>query len=91
MAKRSDIEAQIAALQSELDTADTDDEIWVKDDNGREFKVTGRRATSVLKKLGIHDIADDAEGQGDEGEEADENADPAPGKDGYFGRRRAKQ
>lgn len=88
MPKRSDIEAQIAALQSELDSADTDDEIWVKGDDGREYKVTGRRATSILKRLGLSDILNDdskepAGEEGEEGEEAEE--DPKP-KGGYFGR-----
>lgn len=87
MPKRSDIEAQIAALQAELDTADTDDEVWVKGDDGREYKVTGRRATSVLKRLGLADIlSDDSDQEG--GEEAEEvEEDPKP-KGGYFGRGR---
>jgi len=84
--KRSDVEAQIAALQAELDTADTDDEIWVKGDDGREYKVTGRRATSVLKKLGLSDIlSDDTEEQAGEETEEEPEEDPKP-KGGYFGR-----
>lgn len=84
--KRSDVEAQIAALQAELDTADTDDEIWVKGDDGREYKVTGRRATSVLKKLGLSDIlADDTEEPAGEETEEEPEEDPKP-KNGYFGR-----
>lgn len=84
--KRSDVEAQIAALQAELDTADTDDEVWVKGDDGREYKVTGRRATSVLKKLGLADIlADDSEEPAGEEAEEEQEEDPKP-KGGYFGR-----
>lgn len=84
MAKRSRtaVQAEIEALQAELDTAETDDEIWIKDESGREYKVTGRRATSIFAKLGLNDD-DQAEG----GEEAEEEAeeDPKP-KGGYFGR-----
>lgn len=91
MPKRSELEAQMAALQAELDKADTDDEIWVKDDNGREIKISGRRATSVLKRLGMHDITDGdepAEGEPAEGD-GDPEADPDPEPaGGYFGRRR---
>ena len=89
MAKRSDIEAQITALQAELDKADTDDEVWIKDDSGREIKVTGRRATTVLSRFG--DLFDAPAEEGDEGE-GDEGGegDPAPVGGGYFGRRRAK-
>lgn len=47
MAKRSDIEARIAALQAELDGADTDDEVWIKDGD-HEIKVSGKRATTIL-------------------------------------------
>jgi hypothetical protein len=83
--KRSDVEAQIAALQAELDTADTDDEIWVKGDDGREYKVTGRRATSVLKKLGLADIlSDDSEEQAGEEETEEEPEDDPQPHNGYF-------
>lgn len=82
--KRSDVEAQIAALQAELDTAETDDEVWVKGEDGREYKVTGRRATSVLKKLGL---ADDSEEPAGEEEPEEPEEDPKP-KGGYFGRGR---
>lgn len=82
--KRSDVEAQIAALQAELDTADTDDEIWVKGDDNREYKVTGRRATSILGKLGL--LGDDSEEPAEEAEEEPED-DPKP-ETGYFGRGR---
>lgn len=84
MAKRSRtaVQAEIEALQAELDTAETDDEIWVKGDDGREYKVTGRRATSIFAKLGLTDDAEPEEG--DDAEE-DPEEDPAP-KGGYFGR-----
>lgn len=86
--KRADVQAQIAALQAELDTADTDDEVWVKGDDDREYKVTGRRATSILKRLGLADILDD-ETEEPAGEETDEEPDPDPKpKGGYFARGR---
>jgi hypothetical protein len=93
MAKKSDIEAQIAALQEELANADTDDEIWIKDDSGREIKVSGKRATSVLRRF--EDLwKDDETPEEDEGEpEAsaapkDPKAAPESRPPGYFGRRK---
>lgn len=89
MPKRSDIEKQIAALQSQLDAADTDDEVWIKDDSGREFKVTGRRATTVLKRFSdLFDEGGENEGQ-EEGQEEGEDPEPDPApKSGYFGKRK---
>ncbi len=81
---RTAVQAEIEALQAELDTAETDDEIWVKGDDGREYKVTGRRATSIFAKLGLTDDSEGEEGEGDEGDQEPED-DPAP-KGGYFGR-----
>jgi hypothetical protein len=88
---RAQIEAQIAELQGQLDTADTDDEVWVKDERGREFKVAGRRATSLLGRLGLLD--DDGEDDSDESDDPDEDGasgkkDPKPGGGGYFAKRR---
>ncbi len=86
MAKRSDIEKQIADLQSQLDTADTDDEVWVKGEDNREYKVTGRRATGILGKLGL--LEDDGAGEEEGEDEADE---PSADTKGYgFGRRSKK-
>lgn len=98
MPKRSDIEAQIAALQSQLDEADTDDEVWVKDDSGREIKVTGKRATSVLARFADLWDSEDA-GDGDDDGDDDKGAkdskggagkekDKTPAAGGYFGRRK---
>lgn len=87
MAKRSEIEKQIAALQADLDNADTDDEIWIKEGD-REFKVTGKRATTVLSRFS--DLfeesvpADGEEGEGEEGE-----GEPAGGG-GYFTKKTKK-
>lgn len=93
MARRSDIERQIADLQAQLEGADTDDEVWIKDESGREVKVTGRRATSVLERFkdlweqaGDDDAGDDDAGDDDAGGE-----DPKPKGGGYFSKRpRAK-
>lgn len=84
MAKRSEIEAQIAALQAEIENADTDDEIWIKDDSGREIKVTGKRATSVLNRFS--DLWDDGKPADDEGDEDDEAdpKDPEPKSTSFF-------
>lgn len=87
--KRSDIQSQIEALQAQLDQADTDDEVWVKDDNGREVKVSGRRATSILGRLGLLDDDgddDDDAGDDDAGDDVDDDKKPAGG--GYFNRRK---
>ena len=97
MAKhRADIEAQIAALQQELDQADTDDEVWIKDGD-REIKVTGRRASSVLARfsdLWEEKTEDQADGGDDQDEDQDDDADTPPDKKpaagGYFGKRATK-
>lgn len=89
MAKKSEIEAQIAALQKDLESADTDDEIWIKDESGREVKVTGRRATSVLSRFAdLWDSDETAESEQSDGEKdtSSEKTDARPA--GYFGRRK---
>lgn len=85
-AKRSDIEKQIAALQAELEGADTDDEIWIKDESGHEIKVSGKRATTVLNRFAkLWETEGDEE---DEDEDEQEEADDKGAKDaktgGYF-------
>lgn len=96
MAKRSDIEAQIAALQSQLDDADTDDEVWIKEGD-REVKVTGKKATSILGRFAdLWDTEDGAAGDDDDDDQAGKDGKGGAGKDkkdaapkggGYFGRR----
>jgi hypothetical protein len=89
---RADIEASIAELQAELDTADTDDEVWIKDPKtGHEVKVSGRRATGVLnrfKDLFDDDQADDDAPEGEEGDDLPD--DDQPGGDGGYFRGRKK-
>lgn len=86
MPTQRQIQEQIDALQAQLDTADTDDEVWIKDDKGREIKVSGRRATAVLGKFS--DLWQDNAPEGESGEgDGEPEADPGP-EAGYFGRRR---
>ncbi len=65
MPTRKEIEEQIAALTAELENADTDDEVWVKE-GSREFRISGRRATSILARFEDLWKADNA-GAGDQG------------------------
>lgn len=77
---RAQIEAQIAALQGELDGADTDDEVWLQEDGGPAVRVTGKRATSVLNRY--------AHMWADEEPEGEPEPDPEPdGGGGLFKRR----
>lgn len=91
MAKRSDIERQIAALQAELEGADTDDEVWIKDGD-HEIKVSGKRATAILgrfKGLWESEPEAGASEDGDDGDDqGDDEKDPQPGGGGYFKRRK---
>ena len=100
--KRSEIEKQIAALQSQLDSADTDDEIWIRDGD-HEIKVTGKRATSILGRYAhLWETNDDAETESEEdatadteddsdtadaGATRDVSTDEKPAQRGYFGRK----
>lgn len=102
MAKRSDIQAQIEALQAQLDDADTDDEVWVKDSSGREVKVTGKKATSILGRFADLWDTEDHGGDDDDSDDDDDDKggaggskaggkgtpkDKKPASGGYFGRR----
>lgn len=81
MAKRSEVEARIAALQAELENADTDDEVWIKEGD-HEIKVTGKRATTILSRFSK--LWEDDGGEGDEGDEGDEGAGGEPKREGLF-------
>ncbi|MEV8530094.1 hypothetical protein AB0451_39480 [Streptomyces sp. NPDC052000] len=94
MAKRSEIEQQIARLQADLENADTDDEVWIKDQSGTEIKVTGRRATSVLDRFKDLWATEEGADQGDD-DAGDDTADEPPAGSGdqsggtsYFSRRK---
>lgn len=81
-----DKETRREELLKELKKLDEDEEVWIKD-GGREYKVTGKRATTILDKLldGFTDDDDDAA--------ADDAATQPPAKDGtatrYFGAKKA--
>jgi len=69
VARRDELEAQLAEMQAELDGLDDDEyEVWIKDDGGRESKVTGRHAKTWLQKLGVVDPDPDPAGE-DDGED----------------------
>ena len=91
MPNRKEIEAQIAALTAELDSAETDDAVWIKDGD-HEIKVSGKRATSILKRYAKLWETDDVETEpgdeeGPETEEDESAAKPdAKPSGGYFGR-----
>lgn len=98
MPNRSDIEKQIADLQAQLDSAGDGDEVWVKDENGREFKFTGDRAASIITKFAdLFSTGDGGDGgDGGQGDGGGDGGDKGAGgkgtKDkrpagGYFGRR----
>lgn len=88
MPKRSDIERQITELQAQLESADTDDEVWIRDGD-HEIKVSGKRATAILGRFkGLWEQEPEAGGAEGE-EEAEEEADEPPaGGGGYFKGRR---
>mgnify|MGYP001574547096 CR=1 FL=1 len=52
MPTKAEIQQQIDDLTASLDSADDGDEVWVKDEQGREFKFTGSRAGSIIEKFG---------------------------------------
>jgi hypothetical protein len=87
VANRDEIQAQIDALTKQLDSEGDDVELWVKDQNGRETKLTGSYAKKWLKNLGL----EDDEPQGDEGDpESGKGAplepDPQPAGASVWGR-----
>lgn len=87
---RKEIEEQIAALQAELESADTDDELVIEE-NGRRFHIKGQRATKALSRFADlwpdDDKGEGDKGEGDEGDDGDD-PDPAPKGGGYFNRRK---
>lgn len=73
MAKRSEVEARIAALQAELENADTDDEVWIKDGD-HQVQITGKRATTILSRYAK--LWEDENGDGEDEEEVAEDEKP---------------
>ena len=94
MAKRSEIQAQIEALNAELEGAEDDEEeyeVWMKNDKGQETRVPGSRAASWLQEnfgISLKDAAPPAGGEGDGGEGGDPK-DPKPKGGGYFSKRQS--
>jgi hypothetical protein len=84
MAQRDEIQAQIAALQKQLEAADGGDELWVKDPKtGHETKLTGAHAQKWLRRLGLDDDEDTGDDDG-------EGQDPPPsGGNSVWGRKSA--
>lgn len=88
-ATKAQLAKQIQALQAEMDTADTDDEVWIKGDDGVEIKVTGQRATSILGRYGhLWESGEDDDDQ--EEPDGEEGGEPAPNADTIFRRGKAK-
>lgn len=88
MGKREDLQAQIEALQAEMDAADDDVELWVEHErNGKAVKtrLSGSHAKSWLADL--FPSADNG-GQGEDEEEPEELPEKKPAGGGYFGKRK---
>lgn len=83
--RRDEIQAQIDALTAELDSSDDGTELWVKDAQGRETKLTGAHAKKWLKQLGLED--DEAQDDGAEGGDGEGQDPPPRGGDSVWGRK----
>ena len=83
---KDEIAAAIAELQAEMDSADDDDEIWVKHPDGHEVRVRGRKASNVLKRFGgiFDDVEEAGDSEGQEGDELPDDEQPGGGDGGYF-------
>lgn len=90
---KAEIQAQIDALTADLESADSDDEVWVEE-NGRRIQFKGSKATGILNKF--KDLWEEPAGEGGEGDggEGDggegESQDPKPPKPSYFAKRPGK-
>lgn len=90
MPTKKDIQAQIDALTAQLDTADDDGaetELWVKDEKGRETRLTGAHAKKWLKNLGLEDDEPEA-GDGAEGGDPGQQDPPPAGAESVWGRKK---
>jgi hypothetical protein len=80
MPNRDEIQAQIDALTKQLQDDDEGTELWVKDEKGRETKLTGAYARKWLRNLGLEDDEPQGDGQGDEPDPAQADPPPSGGK-----------
>jgi predicted 3-demethylubiquinone-9 3-methyltransferase (glyoxalase superfamily) len=90
MAKRSELEAQMAALAEQLKTVEDDDdyEVWVKNDKGHETKVPSKRAAGWLKEnfgISLTDLPEATE----ETETTEETTEKKVPAGGFFGTRKS--
>jgi hypothetical protein len=68
MPTKAEIQAQIDALTAQLGAAGddgADTELWVRDEKGRETRLTGENAKKWLRSLGLEDDAPPDPAQGD--------------------------
>lgn len=89
MPTKQEIQAQIDALTKQLDAAGDDGagtELWVKDEKGRETRLTGAHAKKWLKNLGLEDEATEG-GEGAEGGSQDQDPPPS-GAESVWGRKK---
>lgn len=85
---RADIEAQIAALQKQLEDDDEGTELWVRDEKGRETKLTGAHAKKWLRQLGLEDDEEPQDGTEAEGPDGgDGQQDPPARGNSVWGRK----
>jgi hypothetical protein len=79
MAKLNDEQAaMLAELQALADAPDEEPlELYVKDEKGRETRLTGSHAQQWLKNLGLGD--DEPEGAGDDDKDGDDKGDDGDG------------
>lgn len=87
MATREEKQAQIAALQAELE-ADDDTELWVEHERGGKSVRT--KLSGAHAKDWLHELFGPADGGQEEGQEDGEDGDQAdkkPAGGGYFAKR----
>jgi hypothetical protein len=88
MPTKAEIQAQIDALTKQMETAGDDgaeSELWVKDDKGRETRLTGAHAKKWLRNLGLED---DEAPEGTEGGGGAPTDPPPSGSESVWGRKK---
>lgn len=95
MVKKSEVQSQIDALTKQLESAEDDEpdeEVWVRNKDGHETRLTGKRAKAWMAKHGYDDDGGQGDGkpagdgQGDDdgqGDGHDQDGKP-PANHGYF-------